>query len=87
MDDAKELARTLAKKAPLTIQAILDTVARGLETTIDQGLQIELESAKRVQKTVRNAEMMQGVENNARRGKRCKARKTVHGEVQSQNRD
>ena len=51
MDDSKELARTLAKKAPLTVQAILDTVTRGLETTIDQGLQIELESAKRVQKT------------------------------------
>jgi enoyl-CoA hydratase/carnithine racemase len=51
MDDAKELAKTLAKKAPLTMQAILDTVARGLETTIDQGLKIELESAKRVGKT------------------------------------
>jgi enoyl-CoA hydratase/carnithine racemase len=51
MDDAKELARTLAKKAPITIQIILDIVTRGLETTTDQGLKIEEEGWHRVEKT------------------------------------
>ena len=51
MDDAKELARTLAKKAPIAVQIILDAVTRGLETTIDQGLKIELEGSQRVGST------------------------------------
>jgi enoyl-CoA hydratase/carnithine racemase len=51
MDDAKELARTLAKKAPITVQIILDIVTRGLETTTDQGLKIEEEGWHRVEKT------------------------------------
>lgn len=51
IDDAKEFARTLTKKAPIAMQAILDTVIRGLETTLDQGLKIELENVQRVEKT------------------------------------
>jgi len=51
MDDARELARTLAKKAPIAVQIILDTVARGLEVSIDQGLKIEREGSRRVEKT------------------------------------
>jgi len=51
MDDAKELARTLAKKAPVAMQAILDSIIRGLETTTDQGLKIEQEGWQRVEKT------------------------------------
>ena len=51
MDDAKELARNLAKKAPIAAQIILDAVTRGLETTIDQGLKIELEGSQRVSKS------------------------------------
>ena len=51
MNDAKELAKTLAKKAPIAVQIILDAVARGLETTTDQGLKIELEGSQRVSKT------------------------------------
>lgn len=51
MNDAKELARTLAKKAPIAVQIILDAVTRGLETTTDQGLKIELEGSQRVSKT------------------------------------
>ena len=51
MGDAKELARALAKKAPIAVQIILDAVTRGLETTIDQGLKIELEGSERVGKT------------------------------------
>ena len=51
MNDAKELARTLAKKAPITVQIILDTVTRGLETTLEQGLKIEQEGWERVKKT------------------------------------
>ena len=51
MNDARELARALAKKAPVAVQIILDAVTRGLETTIDQGLKIELEGSQRVGKT------------------------------------
>ena len=51
MDDAKELARTLAKKAPINVQIILDIVTRGLETTTEQGLKIEEEGWQRVGKT------------------------------------
>jgi enoyl-CoA hydratase/carnithine racemase len=51
MTDAKELAKTLAKKAPIAVQIILDAVARGLETTTDQGMKIELEGSQRVSKT------------------------------------
>ena len=51
MNDAQELATTLAKKAPVAIQIILDAVTRGLETTTDQGVKIELEGSQRVSKT------------------------------------
>ena len=51
MNDAKELARMLAKKAPIAVQIILDAVARGLETSTDQGMRIELEGSQRVSKT------------------------------------
>ena len=51
MNDAKELARALAKKAPVAIQVILDAVTRGLETTTDQGVKIELEGSQRISKT------------------------------------
>jgi enoyl-CoA hydratase/carnithine racemase len=51
MNDAKELAKTLARKAPIAVQIILDAVTRGLETTTDQGVKIELEGSQRVSKT------------------------------------
>jgi enoyl-CoA hydratase/carnithine racemase len=51
MDDAKQLARALAKKAPITVQIILDVVTRGLETNLEQGLRIEEEGWQRVEKT------------------------------------
>jgi enoyl-CoA hydratase/carnithine racemase len=51
MSDAKELAKKLAKKAPIAVQIILDAVTRGLETTTDQGVKIELEGSQRVSKT------------------------------------
>jgi len=51
MTDAKELASTLAKKAPVAMRVILDAVTRGLETTTDQGVKIELEGSQRVSKT------------------------------------
>lgn len=51
MNDAKELAKALAKKAPIAMQIILDAVTRGLETTTDQGVKIELEGSQRVSKT------------------------------------
>ena len=51
MDDAKNFARILAKKAPIAVQMILDAVTRGLETNVDEGLKIELEGSNRVGKT------------------------------------
>ena len=51
MDDAKVLAGALAKKAPVAVQIILDAVARGLETSLDEGMKIELEGSNRVGKT------------------------------------
>lgn len=51
MDDAKEFSKALAKKAPIAMQAILDTVTQGLDATIDQGLKIELETVQWVQQT------------------------------------
>ena len=41
MKDARELAGRLAKQAPIAVRGILDSVTRGLETTIDEGLKIE----------------------------------------------
>jgi enoyl-CoA hydratase/carnithine racemase len=51
MNDAKELAKTLAKKAPIAVQIILDAVTRGLNTSLEEGLKIELEGSRRVSKT------------------------------------
>jgi len=51
MKDAKELAKILAKKAPIAMQTILDAVTRGLEMTLDEGLKIELQGMQRVGKT------------------------------------
>ena len=51
MKDARELAKALAKKAPIAMEIILDAVTRGLETTTDQGIRIELEGSQRVSKT------------------------------------
>jgi enoyl-CoA hydratase/carnithine racemase len=51
MNDAKELAKTLAKKAPIAVEIILDAVTRGLETSTYQGVKIEFEGSQRVSKT------------------------------------
>jgi len=51
MDDAKDFARTLAKKAPVAVRIILDAVTRGLEAMLDEGLKIELEGSLQVGKT------------------------------------
>jgi len=51
MKDAKELAKALAKKAPVAMQIIIDAVTRGLETTTDEGIKIEVAGSQRVTKT------------------------------------
>jgi enoyl-CoA hydratase/carnithine racemase len=51
MKEAKELAKALAKRAPVAVQVILDAVTRGLETTTDEGIKIELAGSQRVTKT------------------------------------
>jgi len=55
MKDAKEFAKALARKAPIAIKAILDVVTRGIDTTLEEGLKIELENTSKVEKT-RDAE-------------------------------
>jgi len=44
----REFARRLAKGAPLAMAAIIDAVARGLETTTEEGLRIEAAHALEV---------------------------------------
>jgi enoyl-CoA hydratase/carnithine racemase len=51
MNDAKELAKRLAKKAPIAMSIILDCVMRGLETTLEEGIRIEAEGSRRVGQT------------------------------------
>jgi enoyl-CoA hydratase/carnithine racemase len=51
MKDAKELTKKLAKKPPIAMELILDAVTRGLETTTDEGLKIELADSQRAAKT------------------------------------
>ena len=51
MNDAKELAKKLAKKAPIAMSIILDCVMRGLETTLEEGIKIEAEGSRRVGQT------------------------------------
>lgn len=51
MNDAKELAEKLAKKAPIAMSIILDCVMRGLETTLEEGIKIEAEGSRRVGQT------------------------------------
>ncbi len=51
MNDAKELGKALARKAPVATQIILDAVTRGLERNLGEGLKIELAGSQRVLKT------------------------------------
>lgn len=51
LKDAKDFAGILAKRAPLAVRAILDSVTRGLETTLDNGIKIEMENARVVQQS------------------------------------
>ncbi|MBM3167061.1 MAG: enoyl-CoA hydratase [Chloroflexi bacterium] len=48
LKDAKDLGKELAKKAPLAVKAILDSVFRGLNSTFEEGLKIELEGSRLV---------------------------------------
>ena len=51
MDDARELAARLAAQAPLAIKLIIDSVNRGLETTIEKGLEIEADNINAASRT------------------------------------
>jgi len=46
LKDAKEFAQELAKKAPLAVKAILDAIFRGLNSSFEEGLKIEMEGSK-----------------------------------------
>lgn len=51
MNDARELATRLAQQAPIAIKFIIDSVNRGLETTIEKGLEIEADNIAAVSQT------------------------------------
>lgn len=51
LSDAKELAKKIAKRAPLATKFIIDCVARGMETSIEEAIQIEKNNFLEVIKT------------------------------------
>lgn len=54
MNDAKEYAGALAKRAPLALKAILNAVVLGMDTNMAAGLEIEMDGA-RIVKNSRDA--------------------------------
>jgi enoyl-CoA hydratase/carnithine racemase len=51
LNDAKEFAKELASKAPLAVKAILNSVIRGLDSSFEEGLKIEMEGSRTVQQS------------------------------------
>jgi enoyl-CoA hydratase/carnithine racemase len=51
LNDAKEFAKELASKAPLAVKAILNSVVRGLDSSFEEGLKIEMEGSRIVQQS------------------------------------
>ena len=51
MKEAQELAERLARQAPIAIKFIIDSVNRGVETTIEKGLEIEADNVVEVSRT------------------------------------
>jgi enoyl-CoA hydratase/carnithine racemase len=51
VSEAKELAARLAGQAPIAVKLIIDSVNRGLETTIEKGLEIEADNVVMVSAT------------------------------------
>lgn len=58
LEAALDYANQLAEGPPLAIQGILDAVNRGMETTLEDGLKIELEHNLRI---VRSEDAMEGI--------------------------
>jgi enoyl-CoA hydratase len=51
LGDARDLAGRLAGQAPIAIKLIIDSVNRGLETTIEEALEIEADNIVAVSQT------------------------------------
>jgi len=51
MKDAKDFARALAKKAPIAMKAILDAVTLGMDSSLEEGLKIELKGSETAMKS------------------------------------
>jgi enoyl-CoA hydratase/carnithine racemase len=58
MADARALAGRLAKQAPIAVKLIIDCVNRGLQTTVEEGLNIEADNVVAVSST---EDAMEGV--------------------------
>ena len=58
MSDAKEFANRLAKQAPVSMRCIIDSVNRGLDTSIEKGLEIEAENLSEV---ITTEDFMEGI--------------------------
>jgi enoyl-CoA hydratase/carnithine racemase len=59
LDDAKALAREIAKRAPLATRLIIEAVDDGLSAPIDQAIEIEVRAFEKVLKTEDAAEGIQ----------------------------
>jgi enoyl-CoA hydratase/carnithine racemase len=59
LNDAKALARTLARRAPVATRLILECVDRGLNGPIEQGIDAEVRAFMEVLKTEDAAEGIQ----------------------------
>jgi Enoyl-CoA hydratase/carnithine racemase len=58
MDEAKEMAKRIAEKAPLAVKEIKSVVNKGMEMNLDEGIECELEGAMRLMGT---EDFMEGI--------------------------
>jgi len=59
LDEAKALARTIAQRAPVATRLIIECVDRGLNGTIEQGIEAEVRAFLEVLRTEDAAEGIQ----------------------------
>ena len=58
MKDAREFAKKLSKQAPIAVRCIIDSVNRGIDTSIEEGLEIEAENLSEV---ITTEDFMEGI--------------------------
>ena len=58
MDEAKEMAKRIAEKAPLAVKEIKSVVDKGMEMNLEEGIGCEMEGAMRLMGT---EDFMEGI--------------------------